>query len=242
MYEIEGKLHIEDREVAERIAREQPEKQKEVLQLANELQRKALVLQYTINYKRDANYDYWQTRADFEQTDNAVAARELMFRARKAFEDADLPTAKKLYEQGFDKWRRVIDEFPSILDDEAMTGEDIVDYIKMYRDVLDQLDERIADDFPLWEVIEKFDVEQEFTEELAERRQRLGQASGEDSSETSQPADAAQQPNDEAQAAADEQESPADEAEQPAEPAQQPANDPQQSAGPTEEPADSTRE
>ena len=186
MYEIEGKLHVEDREVAERVAREQPEKEKEVLQLANELQRKALVLQYTINYKRDANYDYWQTRADFEQTPNAIAARQLMFEARKAFEDADLPRAQKLYKEGFDKWRLVIDEFPAILDDEAMTGEDILDYIKKYRDVLDQLDERIGDDFPLWEVIENFDTEQDFAEELAERRQRLGQPSGDDSEAASQ--------------------------------------------------------
>ena len=40
--------------------------------------------------------------------------------------------------------------------------------------MLDQLDETIGDDFPLWDVIEKFDREQDFTEELAEHRERQG--------------------------------------------------------------------
>ncbi|HEY3393680.1 MAG TPA: hypothetical protein VGK58_13300, partial [Lacipirellulaceae bacterium] len=152
-----------------------------------------LVLQYTRNYKRDANYDYWMTRCEFEQTDNAVTARRLMFEANNAFKQADLLTAKKLYEEGFAKWRLVIDEFPSILDDEASTGEDILDYVKQYRRVLDQLDERLDDGFPLWDVVEKFDVEQDFTEELQDRRQRQGQApddgASQDSGETRAPSD-----------------------------------------------------
>jgi hypothetical protein len=173
-YEISGKLEVTERDVAQRIGREQPAKEKEALQLANLLERRKLVLQYTKNYKRDANYDYWQTRCDFEQTDNAITARRLMFEANNAFKEADLVTAQKLYKEGFDKWRLVIDEFPSILDDEASTGEDILDYVKQYRKVLDQLDERLGDDFPLWEVIENFDVEQDFTDEIQERRQRQG--------------------------------------------------------------------
>ena len=172
--QLQEKTTVTDRDVAERIAREQPADEKQALQLANDLDRTAQELQYTINYKRDANYDYWQTRADFEQTDNALAAREFMFDARQAFEDADLPRAKQLYQQGFAKWRLVIDEFPSILEDDQTTGDDILEFVKKYRDVLDQLDERLDDDFPLWDVIEKFDREQEFTEEKAERRERLG--------------------------------------------------------------------
>jgi hypothetical protein len=165
---------VTDREVAERIGREQPPDQKQALQLVNELDRTAQELQFTINYKRDANYDYWQNRADFEQTDDALAAREFMFRAREAFQEANLPEAKKLYQQGFAKWRQVIDEFPFIMEDDQTTGDDILEFVKKYREVLDQLDERLGDDFPLWDVIEKFDREQEFTEEKAERRERQG--------------------------------------------------------------------
>ncbi len=197
LYDISGKLEITDREVGQRIAREKPDKDKEALQLANLLERRKLVLQYTKNYKRDANYDYWQTRCDFEQTDNAVAARRLMYEANNAFKEADLVTAQRLYKQGFDKWRLVINEFPSILDDEASTGEDIVDYVKAYRKVLDQLDERLGDEFPLWDVIEKFDVEQEFTEEIQEYRQRQGAATDAKVDEASQESSAAATPSDE---------------------------------------------
>ena len=217
-YEISGKMEITEREVAERIGRETPEMKNEALQLANRLAHRKLVLQYTKNYKRDANYDYWMTRCEFEQTDNAVTARRLMFEANNAFKEADLLTAKQLYEEGFAKWRLVIDEFPTILDDEASTGEDILDYVKQYRRVLDQLDERLDDDFPLWEVIEKFDVEQDFTEELQERRQRQGQApddsAAQEPGETSTPSDEssgasgesseAQVPSDESAGASDE--------------------------------------
>ena len=80
---------VSDRDVAERIAHEQPAKKNQALQLASEIERARQQLQFTINYKRDANYDYWQTRADFEQTPNALTARTLMFEAPKAFRDAD---------------------------------------------------------------------------------------------------------------------------------------------------------
>jgi hypothetical protein len=172
-YALTQKTQVTDRDVAERIAHDSPANEKQALQLVNEIERLDMQLNYTINYKRDANYDYWQTRADFEQTTNALEARRLMFDARRKMDfDADPTTAKKLYDRGFAEWRKVIDKFPTILDDEAMTGEDLLDYIKKYREVLVQLEETIADDFPLWEVIEKFDREQDFTEEIAEHKQR----------------------------------------------------------------------
>jgi hypothetical protein len=135
------------------------------------------------------------TRCEFEQTNNAVAARRLMYEANDAFKKADLVTAQKLYKQGFDKWRLVINEFPSILDDEASTGEDILDYVKAYRKVLDQLDERLDDDFPLWEVIEKFDVEQDFTEEIKEHQQRQDGATDAKENEASTESPAASEPS-----------------------------------------------
>lgn len=170
-YQLDAKVQVTDREVAERIASDSPENRNRALQLANEIGRVDQQLQYTINYKRDANYDYWQTRADFEQTTNAIEARRLMLEAdRKMKFDADAVAAKKLYEEGFDRWRMVVDEFPSLLDEDGMTGEDILEFVKKYRSVLEQLEESIPDDFPLWEIIEKFDREQDFVEELADRK------------------------------------------------------------------------
>jgi hypothetical protein len=171
-YHVEENLKLTDREVAQRMASEQPGKANQALQLASDLERQELRLRYTVNYKRDANYDYWQTRADFEQTRNALDARDAMFQARKAVEEANSPEARRLYEEGFAKWRLVIDKFPTILDEEANIGDDILEYVKKYRDVLDQLDETISEEFPLWDVIEKFDREQDFVEELKRHQAR----------------------------------------------------------------------
>ncbi len=175
-YGLESQLTVTDREVAERIGREQPENAKQALQLASELDRLERRLRFTVNYKRDANYDYWQLRADFEQTRNALDAREAMYYAKDAFKKADLLKAKQLYEEGFAKFRLVIDEFPGILGEEITTGEDPLEYVKDYRDALDQLDETIDADFPLWDVIDRFDREQSFVEELNEHRRRQGES------------------------------------------------------------------
>jgi hypothetical protein len=172
--EIEAKIAVSDRDLADYIAKEQPAKANEALQLASDINRVDTQLQYTINYKHDANYDYWENRANFEQTEDALAARRLMFEGKKAFKEADVATAKQKYQEGFAKWKAVIDKFPMIIDDEQTTGGDIVDFIKGYRRVLDQFDERLDDDFPLWNVLENFDRENEFTEDIAAHRKRKG--------------------------------------------------------------------
>jgi hypothetical protein len=172
--ELESKIAVTDRDVADRIAKEQPAKANEALQLASDINREDTTLLYTINYKHDANYDYWQNRADFEQTQDALDARKYMFDAKKAFKQADIANAKKLYQAGFAKWRAVIDKFPMILDDEQTTGGDIVDFIKGYRRVLDQFDEHLGEDFPLWDVLENFDRENDFTDEINAHRKRKG--------------------------------------------------------------------
>jgi hypothetical protein len=179
-YQLEPKIVVTDRDVADRIARDEPANANQAQRLASDIERLDQQLQFTINYKRDANYDYWQTRAEFEQTPQAIAARTRMFEARKAFRDADLPNAKKLYQEGFAEWRKVLDKFPSILSDEETTGSDLLDFIKGYRRVLDQLDEKLGADFPLWDVIEKFDREGDFPEELKEHRARQGRPLPED--------------------------------------------------------------
>src|SRR5262249_39908891 len=108
--ELDYKVTVSDRDVANRIAKEQPAKANEALQLASDIGREETQLLFTVNYKHDANYDYWQNRADFEQTPEALKARELMFEAKKAFKGGDIVKAKELYKEGFAKWRVVIDK------------------------------------------------------------------------------------------------------------------------------------
>jgi hypothetical protein len=172
--DLQSKVTVSDRDVADRIAKDQPAKANEAQQLASDINQADTQLQYTINYKHDANYDYWANRAEFEQTPDAVAARTLMFEGKNAFKKADITTAKDKYKQGFAKWRAVIDKFPMIMDDEQTTGGDICDFVKGYRRVLDQFDERLGDDFPLWDLLEKFDRENEFTEDINAHRKRHG--------------------------------------------------------------------
>jgi hypothetical protein len=181
-YGAAGKLDVSHREVAERIAAAHPELAKQALRLGSDLEREELRLRYTKNYKNDSNYDYWLTRAEMEQTADALAAREAMFRARRAFRQGDLITAKQLYGEGFAKWRLVFDAFPYLLESVSTSGDDLIEYAVEYRDVLDQLDESIGDDFPLWDVIEQFDNEQKFQEELAAHKQRTEGASSDDDS------------------------------------------------------------
>jgi hypothetical protein len=167
-------LEVSHREVAERIAREEPEVKNEVFKLANELDRVVQQYNFTRAYKRDANFDYWQLRCEFEQTPEALRARELLFLGKKAFEEADLISAKQRYQEGFAEWRKVFDEFPALLEQDTTTGDDVLVYVEQYREILDQLDETLDEDFPLWDVIETFDLERKFDAELREHKRRQG--------------------------------------------------------------------
>lgn len=172
-YGAEGKIEVTPREIADRIAKDDPTKSKQALLLAGDIERETLRLRYTINYKNDSNYNYWYTRAKLEQTPDAIAAREAMFRASRAFREGDPFGAKKLYEEGFASWRKVLDKFPAAVESESATGDDLVQYIIQYRNVLDQLDEEMGEAFPLWDVIERFDSEQKLQDELAAHKQRV---------------------------------------------------------------------
>ena len=172
-YEAFNEIAVTNREVAERIAKLQPDQAKPALRLAGELERESMRLRYTINYKADSNYDYWQTRAELEQTPNALAAREATFRASRTFREGDPFGAKKLYEEGFAKWRMVFDEFPQAISGEQTAGDDLIQDIVRYRNVLDQMDETLTEDFPLWDVVERFDNDQKLTDELAAHLKRV---------------------------------------------------------------------
>ena len=101
-YEAESKLAYDPLDLAEQIAQDQPKLRNEALQTAADLEAAAERLRFTKSYKDTANYDYWLTRTKFEQTDDAIAARKLIFQADQAFtQDLKPEAAKPLYEQAF---------------------------------------------------------------------------------------------------------------------------------------------
>jgi hypothetical protein len=174
VYLANRKIEVTDRELAERIGKENPDMLKHALLLAADIEREHLRLRYTINYKADSNYNYWYTRAKLEQSPNALAAREAMFNAARTFRQGDPFGARKLYEEGFAKWRLTFDEFPEIIENDSSTGDDVIQYILKYRAVLDQMDEELGEEFPLWDVIERFDNEMKLQEELNNHLLRVG--------------------------------------------------------------------
>ena len=81
----------------------------------------------------------------------------------------------KLGYKGVDTAELVFDRFPEYVESESSTADDLIRYILQYRDVLDQLDETIGDDFPLWDIVERFDNEQKLADELLAHKQRTGE-------------------------------------------------------------------
>ncbi len=175
--EAERKIQVSYPEVALRIAEEHPEHARQARQLQIEFSRLLNLSTKTRQYRQTANFEYWRLRAQFEQTPEALRARELVYRAEKAVENTEFLKARQLFEDGFAQWAIVLDEFP-IVSDDPHTGEDIVEVIKKYRNVLNQLDESLPDDFALWDVIEAHDTEGAFRDALEARQARLSRSQG----------------------------------------------------------------
>jgi hypothetical protein len=131
------------------------------------------------NNRQVANYEYWKTRCEFEQTADALRARELAYLGNQAFkEDADLLKARELFEESFDLWAKVYEAFPSLKDD-STTGSDLMEYVDDYNRILQQLDldlgdEEVDKNFPLWDVVIASDGERKYVEPIAEHNRRLG--------------------------------------------------------------------
>lgn len=169
-FEAEQILEITPLKAAQKLASLDSEQAREALLLSVKYREVDRLLRFTRNYKDTANYDYWMLRTVFEQTKEAVTAREKTFRAKRLFnEETDSAGAKKLYEEAFEQWAQVFEKFPVLKDREGTTGDDVMYDIYDYKKVLDAGDYPFPDDFPLWEIIENFDTEQEFATEVQER-------------------------------------------------------------------------
>ena len=105
-------------------------------------------------YRDIVNFDYWRATCEMSVTDLALQAREATWRAEKDYEEARLQPAKQAFEEAFEAWRRVLDD-SEVLREDAMTQEDIVEIIDIYRELLEQLDEPFPKPFILDDVLDR---------------------------------------------------------------------------------------
>jgi hypothetical protein len=102
------------------------------------------------NYRTTVNFDYWRSRCEAERTENAIQAREIIYKGNAAFEETALEEARDYYEDGMARWRVLIDANPLLADD-PITSDDLIKVIQRYKTILKQLDEPMPEDFVLQE-------------------------------------------------------------------------------------------
>jgi hypothetical protein len=104
-------------------------------------------------FRHTANFEYWRLRAEMEQNQLTLSARKLIYDGDRGFADGDLVTARRNYENGLAAWRSVLDKFPQMMPNPVF-GDEMMETIRRYRVVLDQLDEPFPEDFILQDVID----------------------------------------------------------------------------------------
>ncbi|MEX0939645.1 MAG: hypothetical protein WDZ59_17405 [Pirellulales bacterium] len=156
--QLAAMLQVTPHQLAGRIQQLHPEKAVEAHRLADALQHANVVASNIERSRPDVNYDYWKMRAEFEQTDDALLARELIHKGSEAFAAADPDLARELYEQGLQKWRAILDAYPGIVS-HGITGDELMRIIEQYVRILNQNDAPIPADFPLRQFVEYHDDE-----------------------------------------------------------------------------------
>ncbi|NUQ61751.1 MAG: hypothetical protein HUU20_04635 [Pirellulales bacterium] len=152
-FEAEQKISVNDNEVARRISGENRKKALELAKRIEEIDKTASMVD---RYRNVVNFEYWRRRARIEQDPAALAAREYIYNGDEAFARADLITARESYDKGLTKWRELLDkeEFKGLVDD-VHTGEELVEMVKVYRQILEKRDEKFPEDFILADVLRK---------------------------------------------------------------------------------------
>ncbi len=174
-YEAQQLLRVFPFDLADQISKLIPEKTAEARRLAKKISNNQIRLRLTRTNRDVVNYQYWETRCSLEQTPEALRAHDLAYAARRVFnEDADLLGSKRLFEESFDQWAKVLQAFPELPIDSA-TGSDLMEVVKKYSKVLQQLDLSLVDEevgrsFPLWALVEANDATGTYAEGVSKYR------------------------------------------------------------------------
>src|SRR5690606_29903693 len=98
------------------------------------------------------NYDYWKLRSEIEPLDLVLSARKQLYDADDAFARAEIVKALELYESGLQSWRKVLDTYPSLME-QVNTVDELSEYIEHYKGVLNQNDKPLPEPFLLQDVL-----------------------------------------------------------------------------------------
>ena len=155
---------VEDRQIRQRARR-----------LAGSIQETQTLADRTAQYRGTVNYEYWRTRCEAEQTPAALRARENLYNAGIYLDQASLEDARRLYEISWDNWRELYDEYPRLMD--AVEADDVLQAIRRYGSLLQQLDEPLPVDFPLYDFLGRFhdrhdDTLDDFLRQALQQHQR----------------------------------------------------------------------
>lgn len=144
-------------EIAERAPEDQKREIQRLIMLGELAQAEADAI---FNYREQVNYPYWKLRTEVEQTDTAIKARRLIFEADKAFDNGDLETMRKSYEEAWKLWSEIFEKHPVLMED--TTAEELMDAVRKYAWLLNQQDEAFPPkDFPLLRLLEHQSLEEE---------------------------------------------------------------------------------
>jgi hypothetical protein len=134
-YRAEAALSVNEAAIAEAA---DTARRDEARRLAAEISLFRQKVQSIKNSRDIFNYDYWVARSDMETTEDALAARQLFYRAVSEADEKPWD-AKKTFEEGFRLWRKIVDKYPDMINDQ--TSFEVYDLIRSYLRVLQQLDE-----------------------------------------------------------------------------------------------------
>lgn len=153
----------------------QQSKQLQALQLVEDIKDLDERILKTEGYRKQINYPYWDTLALAEQEERTVRARRLIYEAEKANADAELEKAIGLYEEAFEVWAKIFDDYPILVIDD--TAQDLYESLRRYRIAIDS--DEMPDDFPLKAFVELMgeygQVDQDMYEQVRQTQKDLAE-------------------------------------------------------------------
>ncbi|HUE75007.1 MAG TPA: hypothetical protein VMP01_29335 [Pirellulaceae bacterium] len=162
MHEVIPRIRVSEEEV---VAQASKEKRTAARDLADRIASMGEVMQTTSSYGGIVNYEYWKARCEAEQLEIALNARELVVKAdriRRA--SGQLSDARKMYEEAWENWAQLFEKYPVLLD--SVQGQELVQSVIHYRELLDQLGEDFPADFRLNTLLEQVHEGRMLLEEL----------------------------------------------------------------------------